>query len=208
MSYSLSKLDLTLKIIYSTARARSIKVTGYALGHGPGQHAAALSTEATETTTNKDTQPIEPNTLAGTYYDPAYDTLILCSTKKPSSECRDTLSSFTALQNGSLNPAQLYGYFPKRKFWAKHVRLTPLPTFNVTSRYDFEAMTVFPEGYGANKTPFAHAAARTVKVRAQFQLNHDKVEGMGLFNYTGAPLEREMTGKTVEEKAEVWFKRK
>lgn len=148
--------------------------------------------------------------LAGTYTDAGYGTVILCSAAHPSNDCKSVLGNYSTL--GPLDKNSVYGYFSPEKFWAKTISLTPMTPSNLSSveaaaqTFSFEATSIFPTGYGANKTAFEYPYTRRKDVRAEFTRGGDgKVKGFGLFGIAGPVLEREVDGKTVEEKAEVWF---
>jgi hypothetical protein len=148
--------------------------------------------------------------FTGTYNDPGYGSITLCSPSRPSKECSSVFADFTTLDerpvNGSSN-GQILGYFPVEKLWAKYVRLTPHVPGIGNATFGFHATTIFPKGYGANTTAFEYEFTSGDDVRAEFVLSDDgkKVKGFGLFNLAGQEFDREKEGKTVQDKAEVWF---
>jgi hypothetical protein len=148
--------------------------------------------------------------LAGTYTDAGYGTVVLCSAAHPSTDCKSVLGNYSTL--GSLDKNSVYGYFSPEKFWAKTISLTPTTPSNLSSveataqTFSFKATKIFPTGYGANTTALQYSYTRNMDIHAEFTRGEDgKVKGFGLFGIAGPVLEREISGKTVEEKAEVWF---
>jgi hypothetical protein len=146
--------------------------------------------------------------FAGVYHNPGYGNITLCPFVDPSAACRTVLDEFTALQ-GELDTTQLYGYYGWPKMWAKYIVLTAQSKSASgsasTLTFDVDTTTIFPHGYGANTTTFEEGL-NALAARAEFVVNKEgAVEGFGLFGMAGEVLRREREGRTVEEKAEVWF---
>jgi hypothetical protein len=166
----------------------------------------------------------------GTYTDPGYGNITLCSFVNPSSACRPVLDDFATLQGGDteLDTTKLYGYFDRPTILAKYVVLTPQSTHvssegsTSTVTFGLVATTIFPQGYGANTTAFQIGVDGDFPVfRGEFVVDLEGdgcrdgdvdsvdyatvVKGFGLFGLAGEAFRREREGKTVEEKAEVWF---
>jgi hypothetical protein len=166
----------------------------------------------------------------GTYTDPGYGNITLCSFVNPSSACRQVLDDFATLQGGDteLDTTKLYGYFDRPTILAKYVVLTPQSTHmsstgsTSTVTFGLVATTIFPQGYGANTTAFQIGVDGDFPIfRAEFVVEVGRdgskdmvadaddhatvVKGLGLFGLAGEAFRREREGKTVEEKAEVWF---
>jgi hypothetical protein len=146
--------------------------------------------------------------FAGVYFDPGYGNITLCPFVDPSAVCRTVLDEFTALQ-GELDTTQLYGYYNWPKMWVKYIILTPQSKSAsgsaLTLTFDVDTTTIFPHGYGANTTAFEEDLS-FLATRADFVVNKEgAVKGFGLFGMAGEVLRREREGRTVEEKAEVWF---
>lgn len=68
---------------------------------------------------------------------------------------------------------------------------------------------LYPKGYGKDKTPFETAldGVNPEGATVQFVVEGDEVIGFGLTSLIGEVTERERLGSTVEEKAEVWFRK-
>jgi hypothetical protein len=146
--------------------------------------------------------------FAGVYFDPGYGNITLCPFADPSAACRTVLDDFMALRS-KLDTSQLYGYYNWPKMWASYIVLTPRSNSASGSvsnmSFDVEPTTIFPYGYGANTTAFEEDL-NVLAARAEFFVNKEgAVEGFGLFGMAGEVLRREKEGRTVEEKAEVWF---
>jgi hypothetical protein len=143
------------------------------------------------------------DTFAGTYEDTGYGSIVLCSSHRPSSACKIVLSNFKKI-DGSLKD-NLYGYFSSPVMVSKEIRLVALNA-NV---FSYQATALFPDGYGSNTTAFeVNLLSREAGVEARFVVSEDgSVRGFGLFGMAGEVLERERTATTIEDQAEVWFKR-
>jgi hypothetical protein len=145
---------------------------------------------------------IEP--LAGAYHSPGYGTFSLCTHASRSAYCASVLADFDALDEVADTACSSCLYAAWDKIWSSHLRFTPHPQ-NCTTMFEMTATQLFPHGYGINKEPFELKAAQGV--RAEFVVHSGNVQGFGLFLLGGEVTERERLGKTVEERAEVWFDR-
>lgn len=68
--------------------------------------------------------------------------------------------------------------------------------------FNLEMATLFPEGFGADKTPFETGTSETL---AQFVVKDGVVIGLAVFGETG-DMTRER-GDAARDRAEIWFKR-
>lgn len=107
--------------------------------------------------------------LAGTYSSPGYGTFTLCAPSSTSSYCDQASSDFSAF------PAQnqLIGIFPR--FWTSHISLAPISNDTLEFAADFS--TLYPKGYGSDKTPFV---ASMGLVSARFVKSEGGVDGFEL----------------------------
>jgi hypothetical protein len=129
--------------------------------------------------------------LAGTYSDAAYGTLTLCSRASVSAYCRTVLGAFAAA--ASLEDDTLYAAWPR--FWSRHLRVRP-----ATGR--FEPANLFPAGYGRNTSAFEMPMDFGAAV--EFDVGENgSVYGMGV-RWSDFP---ERGKGSVEERAQVWFRR-
>lgn len=144
---------------------------------------------------------IKLDTFAGVYTDPGYGTFELCSPKSISPQCVRTLQDFAAVPNAVPSPDEdaLFATWPR--VWVSYLRLRR--TGNAT--FSFIGAELFPKGYGRDKSPFAFYE-EVDDARVEFVLdNSGSVVGFGIFGLVGEVTERERTGATVQDRAEVWF---
>jgi hypothetical protein len=133
--------------------------------------------------------------LAGTYYNPGYGALVLCSVHSTSPSCESVLNDFRTLNNSfSPNTTDLFAYW--RTVLTTHVQFT----HRYASQYLVSIGTIYPEGYGRNSTPFSTLAPATI---AEFTEESGRVVGFG-FNET-ADSDVAHSGQSVEETSQVWF---
>jgi hypothetical protein len=75
------------------------------------------------------------------------------------------------------------------------------------TKFSFTGVELFPEGYGRDTSPFAFWEG-VDEAYAEFVVNEmGVVVGFGIFGLVGEVTERERTGVTVQDRAEVWFSR-
>jgi hypothetical protein len=133
--------------------------------------------------------PIEA--LAGTYSDAAYGTLTLCTPVSTSAHCRTVLEDFAA--TSPLEHNTLYAAWPR--FWSSHLRV------RLTTGL-FDPTNLFPTGFGRNTSAFE--SPREPEASVEFDVGDDgRVRGMGV-RWDDFP---EHTEGSVEERAQVWFRR-
>jgi hypothetical protein len=138
--------------------------------------------------------------FAGTYFDDGYGTLELCAPPpeialKPAAEYDGALADFAAL--GPLDANTLYAAWPR--IFNTHVLLA---REHGTARFSFASRELFPHGFGQDTTPFGFESAQAG--RAEFAIDDGgMVVGLGVVFQDGT--KRERTGKTVQQRAEVWF---
>jgi hypothetical protein len=141
--------------------------------------------------------------LTGIYTNPGYGTFELCSSQSSSAQCNQTLADFDAIPNATRDASSSL-YTSWTRLWASHFRLTRQ---NDTT-FILSPLVLFPNGYGSDTSPWAYEDEDDSGARLEFVLGKDgNVEGFGLFGLVGEVTERERLGNTIEERAEVWFKR-
>jgi hypothetical protein len=153
-------------------------------------------------------QQPDPEPYVGTYHNLDYGNITICPLVNPSTACRKVLDDFASIQDQvELDTWKLYGYYGWPKLWAKYIALTLQLISPSKTTFRFDTTTIFPQGYGANTTAFQERVDGGLpEVRADFVHGDDEfVTGFGLFGLAGEELRREREGRTVEEKAEVWF---
>ena len=105
----------------------------------------------------------------------------------------------------------LYAKWPR--LWTSHVRVTrrtTVPTDPPTkdpNEFAFRLSTIFPDGYGRDKSAYDIGGLGPSDFNARFVVESGKVVGFGLFNTTGKTTQAEKWGKTIREQADAWFDR-
>jgi hypothetical protein len=133
--------------------------------------------------------------LAGTYYNPGYGALVLCTMHSTSPSCESVLDDFRAVNNSlSPNTTDLFAYW--RTMWATHVQFT----HTNAGQYLVSIGTIYPEGFGRNSTPFSTLVPVTI---GQFVVENERVVGFG-FNETG-DSDVTLNGQSVEDTSQIWF---
>lgn len=148
--------------------------------------------------------------LAGTYIDRGYGSLTLCAPGSVTGSCPRVLAAFAAVDSASVlatasgnHSDALYASWTT--IWNDHVRLTRANG----NDFHFVPTSLFPEGYGRNKTPFEMPDVdTTVDRRMEFDVDATgRVRGLGVFGLAGEVTERQRLGRTIRERAEIWFER-
>jgi hypothetical protein len=162
------------------------------------------------------TDDVDLDVFAGTYADPGYGTITLCTPSSTSHHCTQVLSAFAAITNSTRSSsiaqaasATLYASFPR--VWCSYIRLVRSPSRDDGKGPAFVLVptTLFPKGYGNDRSPFELAGDEDAQQGAtvRFVVEDGKVKGMGVTGLVGEITERERTAKSVEEGSEVWFTR-
>lgn len=100
-------------------------------------------------------QSVALETYAGTYSHPGYGSFTLCHSSSKDTECHDLISNYTKVFPSDDGPV-LHASWDR--VWFSHVRIklhldnpeSLLQTASITT------MTLFPEGYGQDTSPFAN----------------------------------------------------
>ncbi|KZP07021.1 beta-lactamase/transpeptidase-like protein [Athelia psychrophila] len=92
--------------------------------------------------------PIDVHRYSGTYSHPAYGNLTFCGPHTLSDYCHKTRADFAPFPLGAL--PQLFATWPR--FFASHVRVI----FTDENSPSVEISTLFPDGYGADESPFTY----------------------------------------------------
>jgi hypothetical protein len=137
--------------------------------------------------------------FSGTYFNAGYGHITFCSPSGNSSYCQEVISDFAAVDAGKSSApqsVQLFAAWPR--IWASHLRSVHLSGNTFLVHYT----SLFPEGYGRDRTPFETAVAG---VTAEFVVEDRKVVGFGWVGLVKQLTERERTHTTVKDRADVWF---
>lgn len=141
---------------------------------------------------------------AGTYADAGYGSFTLCAPTSTSHYCDSVTSIFHAVNSSYLDKPVLLGRWPRT--WGEYVRAVRA---SGDHRFALSLGFLYPEGYGRDKTPFESSLISGEDSHGpfiQFVVEKGKAVGFGLFGTIKEETERLRLGKTVEERAEAWFR--
>jgi hypothetical protein len=145
--------------------------------------------------------------MEGTYTNAAYPALRLCAASSAAADCGSVLSAFEMIL-GTLADDVLYATWPTAR--STHVQLKRIrvseddcSTSDLVAQFELRPTVLYVEGYGKDTRPFLANAFQ--RGRAELVVDNGRVRGLGLFFFDAPDTERERLGKTVEERAEVWF---
>lgn len=93
--------------------------------------------------------PLDLEAYAGTYSHPGYGCFTLCHPSSKNARCKDVIANYTKVFPLDDAPA-LHASWDR--VWFSHLRVNVLPVRLAM----ITAMTLFPDGYGRDKTPFAY----------------------------------------------------
>ncbi|KAI0075191.1 beta-lactamase/transpeptidase-like protein [Panus rudis PR-1116 ss-1] len=139
-------------------------------------------------------------TFTGTYTDAGYGNLTLCAASSQSSHCQAVLDSFSPFEPDDKS-SRLYAAFSS--VWSSHIRLIHGhgDTWNITFTY------LFPHGYGKDTSPFETFETGSSQGMVQFVTKgKSEMVGFGLFLVHEVTMRRRIGG-TVEDIADVWFRK-
>jgi hypothetical protein len=140
---------------------------------------------------------------SGTYSDPGYGNFTLCDPSDHSDYCKKVLSDFKPFRVITSNTKSLFAAWPRA--WLVHLQLLHLEA----NKFSMKITNLYPHGYGKDTSAFEQSISLEEDDSAfvEFVVRHGKVVGCGFFGTIGQGTERERTGVTVEERADVWFER-
>lgn len=149
--------------------------------------------------------PANLEAFSGTYTNPGYGTVSLCTTESTSRYCRDVLTSFAPFIKKP-SPPELYAAW--QRVLSTHVRLT----HRSAAEFSVQVTSLFPEGYGANKTAFETNESGQSEASAVFILegegNKAEVRGFGIEIDAEAVEARKRAGaRDVRDWADAWFEK-
>jgi hypothetical protein len=137
---------------------------------------------------------------AGTYTSPGFGTFTICAPGSTSSTCRTVLDDFRTADRvtGNISASgtqELYAAWPR--FWSSHLRFI----HDSGDCFAFESTNLYPDGYGADKTPFANPL---FNFHSSFLVEKGKVAGFGFYVSLHQSW-RSKKGGSVRDTADVWF---
>ncbi|OCH90085.1 beta-lactamase/transpeptidase-like protein [Obba rivulosa] len=145
---------------------------------------------------------------AGTYVDPGYGTMTLCSPRSTSHYCSFVLSDFASVENLGTAPSNMSLFASWARVWSTHLRMQ----HRDGDAFGVVATALFPQGYGANTSAFEIWGAGDSTGRVQFVLEgvgaKRKVRGFAMTLDGEAARARKRAGaKDPEETADVYFQK-
>ncbi|TCD62783.1 hypothetical protein EIP91_006401 [Steccherinum ochraceum] len=144
-------------------------------------------------------------TYAGTYSNPAYGTVTLCTSKSTIADCPAVLDAFTHIDSPSpsSSPNNLYASHPG--IWGSHIRLSPLPGGH-PGEFRAQFPYLFPYGHGENKTGFEMMEPGLSEATWRFVVGEDgAVVGIGHDRMSDLKSTRRRKGGDVKDTADVWW---
>ena len=151
---------------------------------------------------HKSPSTLSLTSFAGSYYDPGYGTLTLCSpTPTPSPECTGVLNAFSSFYD-VYNSATPELYSAISSVWISHLRFV----HTEGNKFDLDGTFLFPNGYGKDRTPFQTLEdGDPPAAKVEFLVEGERVKGLAMNGLAGQTTERQRTGGSLEETAEVWL---
>ena len=148
----------------------------------------------------------------GTYSNPGYGAFTICDSTTTSEYCQRVRLDFgivdeqaTSSLRGSANTTSseslLLAAWPR--FWADHLRFSHIQG----NQFRVDAVSLFPKGYGKDKSPFQYSYPPEQTSIVDFVVNNGKVVGFGLSGTVDVETNRQKAGGTIEQMADVWFDR-
>ena len=147
------------------------------------------------------------DSFAGTYEDPVYGQITLCSRASLSAYCQHTLADFAPIER--TYPADtkwnLYATWPR--VWSSHLRLTRSSPASLS--FSARLPRLFPEGYGRDRTPFEYWDSNMSVGYAEFVVENGEVVGFALVMDGVAASARaaRKPGAGAREVGDAWFRR-
>ncbi|TDL29087.1 beta-lactamase/transpeptidase-like protein [Rickenella mellea] len=148
--------------------------------------------------------PLPLESYGGTYGDAGYGSFTLCPPNGTSFYCQQVLADFKLVDNAHSDPPappqsipQLFGAW--ERMWGSHIRLV----HHEENIFNISLTSLFPNGYGADKTPFETSEQDQYVGHVEFVVEEGKVDGLALFDTV--PRKRRLG--SVKERADAWFRK-
>ncbi|KAG9311213.1 beta-lactamase/transpeptidase-like protein [Chiua virens] len=166
----------------------------------PPTHTKSPSPGDTVTQPSAQNLTLSLDALAGTYTDPGYGSLTLCSPFSASAYCGRVQSKISTVRGDPNTSANdLVAEWPR--VWSSHVHMRHQRDL----LFELYFSSLYPDGYGKDTTPFEVTGVGPAGGLAEFVVEDGRVVGFGVSGLVGQLTERERTGTTVRDGAEVWF---
>ncbi|EMD35204.1 hypothetical protein CERSUDRAFT_116672 [Gelatoporia subvermispora B] len=145
---------------------------------------------------------------AGTYIDPGYGTITLCSPRSTSHYCSLVLSDFASVEDLNTSPSNTSLFASWPRVWSTHLRMQQ----RGADAFGVVATALFPHGYGANTSAFEVWGIDDSTGRVQFVVEDGgpkrRIAGFAMTMDEAAAAARKRAGaKDPEGTADVYFKR-
>lgn len=144
---------------------------------------------------------------SGKYFSPGYGSFTICDLSATSLYCRSVLSAFDAVDEARSDPQpppretpQLFAAWPR--LFATHLRFV----HRDADTFDLAFTMLFPEGYGASRTPFETYEMDEYDSLVEFVIEDGKVVGFGLFGVADPGMAGDRReGVDIQDGAIAWF---
>lgn len=152
---------------------------------------------------NKTSLTLSLGDYAGHYYDPGYGSLTFCApSPSPPPECTSVLHDFAHFYD-TANSSTPELYTTISAVWISHFRLA----HKFADVFELHGTFLFPHGYGEDTSPFETNETGERPPTAEFWVEDGKVKGIALNGLVGETTERQRTGGSIEDTAEVWLEK-
>ncbi|CAL1697847.1 unnamed protein product [Somion occarium] len=126
------------------------------------------------------TPPLPLEAYAGTYSHPGYGSFTLCAPSTKTSTCKELFSNYTTVFPSQ--PAEyLHAAWPR--VWFSHLRVKFHYSSQNRHAVYLDPLTLFPNGYGKDTSPFAFPSVLDIQYPAAFVEDGDgRIKGLALPN--------------------------
>lgn len=147
---------------------------------------------------------------AGTYFNPAYSNITLCTPTSTTGDCPEVLHAFDRVDAVSPYKTHSNLYASYKGTWSSHLRLTHLANADEEHVFLAQFPFLFPYGYGKNTSGFemVEPGLSEAIMKFVFEENGDSekhVVGFGMYRMANDMNMRQRLGGTIEETADVWW---
>jgi hypothetical protein len=208
--YELALVYRIIEDFLGLERKESARILHQLRGHSIDSEMHQSNHSITSAVGAKPTTPLSLplHQYAGTYSDPGYGNLTLCTpTPHPSPACAPVLAAWAPFWNVT-DPAADVLFAAISSVWISHILLVHKDgdTFSLDGTY------LFPEGFGKDKSPFMTSEIVGTSATVTFWVKHAdeqqaSVVGAAINGFVGEQTERQRLGGSLAETAEVWLQK-
>ena len=148
----------------------------------------------------------------GTFVNPAYNTITLCTPTSTTGDCPDVLRAFDRVDAVSPYKTHSNLYASYVGTWSSHLRLTRLPDADEEHVFLAQFPYLFPYGFGKNTSGFemmepglSEAIMKFVFEESGGKDSERRVVGIGMYRMANDMNVRQRLGGSIEETADVWW---